>query len=166
MLVSGKKRILFSVIFCILLISWCVFIFSMSARTRSESSSISSSLLSEILEKISSEYREADDAGKEVILERYHEFFRKCAHFFEYFVLWILAFLFIDTLFTKKFYSYIMAFLFVVCYSCTDEIHQYFVPGRGCKLFDVFVDSLGAVIAILLFLFIVGIRKLRKKSRA
>ena len=29
-------------------------------------------------------------------------------------------------------------------YAVTDEIHQYFVPGRACRLLDVTVDTCGA----------------------
>ena len=37
------------------------------------------------------------------------------------------------------------AVIFCVCYAMTDELHQYFVPGRSCRLFDVGVDSLASL---------------------
>jgi VanZ family protein len=37
----------------------------------------------------------------------------------------------------------------------TDEFHQSFVPGRSATITDVMVDSTGALIAWLLFRFVV-----------
>ncbi len=35
------------------------------------------------------------------------------------------------------------AFLLTVCYACTDEFHQLFVPGRAGRVSDVLIDSVG-----------------------
>lgn len=45
----------------------------------------------------------------------------------------------------------IRAEIFCALYACSDELHQYFVPGRSCKFFDVCVDSTGAFFGALLF---------------
>lgn len=45
----------------------------------------------------------------------------------------------------------IRAELFCALYACSDEVHQYFVPGRSCRFFDVCVDSAGALCGALLF---------------
>lgn len=45
----------------------------------------------------------------------------------------------------------IRAEIFCALYACSDEFHQYFVPGRSCKLFDVCVDSTGAFFGALFF---------------
>jgi len=37
--------------------------------------------------------------------------------------------------------------MFAVGYGITDEIHQYFIPGRHCSLMDVFSDAFGAFLA-------------------
>lgn len=36
------------------------------------------------------------------------------------------------------------AFLFCIVYGASDEIHQYFVPGRSCDIFDWIADAVGA----------------------
>ena len=41
-----------------------------------------------------------------------------------------------------------------VLYAVTDEIHQYFVPGRACRCMDVCIDSLGVITGSLIFLLI------------
>lgn len=45
----------------------------------------------------------------------------------------------------------IRAEVFCALYACSDELHQYFVPGRSCKFFDVCVDSTGAFFGALFF---------------
>lgn len=149
MLVRGKKKnILAAILLFILLVGWCALIFNFSTATREESSSLSGGILRSILERFSAEFREADSARQEEMFESVHEIFRKCAHFFEYFVLEIIAFLFFSAVLSGKLRASLQSMLFVICYSCTDEIHQYFVPGRGCKIFDVLVDSLGGLLAL------------------
>ena len=36
-------------------------------------------------------------------------------------------------------------------FATLDELHQYFVPGRSCKITDVLLDTCGAALASLLF---------------
>jgi VanZ family protein len=42
------------------------------------------------------------------------------------------------------------AVLLTALYGLTDEIHQFFTPGRTCSLFDVCLDGLGAASVLLL----------------
>ena len=46
-----------------------------------------------------------------------------------------------------------MALTFVICvlYAITDEYHQTFVAGRSGELRDVVIDSLGALLGILIY---------------
>lgn len=74
---------------------------------------------------------------------------RKSAHFIEYF---ILGFLTVKSLgyYSKK-NIILISLIFCIVYALTDEIHQIFVPGRAFMLMDVFIDSVGAITAIILF---------------
>jgi VanZ family protein len=46
---------------------------------------------------------------------------------------------------------------FLILFSCgsvyaiTDEIHQYFVPGRTCDIFDILADITGIVLSYFIF---------------
>ncbi len=40
--------------------------------------------------------------------------------------------------------------LFVALYGCSDEIHQYFVPGRTCDILDFAADATGGTIAVII----------------
>ena len=44
-----------------------------------------------------------------------------------------------------------MSFVFCVLYAISDEVHQYFVPGRAMMATDVLIDSIGAILGCLLF---------------
>jgi VanZ family protein len=42
--------------------------------------------------------------------------------------------------------------LLVSClYGVSDELHQFFVPGRDASVFDVFADSLGCLIGVIAY---------------
>ncbi len=60
----------------------------------------------------------------------------------------LLAFLFYHTL--KKSgirkYVFILAFLSASIYGISDEIHQYYVPGRDASIGDMFADFFGALV--------------------
>lgn len=45
----------------------------------------------------------------------------------------------------------VIAFLIAALYSCTDELHQAFVPNREARWADVALDSFGALIGVILF---------------
>lgn len=44
------------------------------------------------------------------------------------------------------FFTILICFLYAVC----DEIHQYFVPGRACRVFDVLVDTAGSAFFLII----------------
>lgn len=52
----------------------------------------------------------------------------------------------------KKYMLFSIVILISFMYGLTDEIHQYFVPGRACAFFDVFLDSVGIAFASLIYL--------------
>jgi VanZ family protein len=68
-----------------------------------------------------------------------HMLIRKCAHFTEYGILfWLLA----RGPMAERPY---LALMLCVVYALTDEGHQVFVPGRTASLYDVALDSSGAL---------------------
>lgn len=73
---------------------------------------------------------------------------RKLAHFSEFALLGILAYLNINEYRKKN--VVILSIVFSALYALTDEIHQIFVPGRACALFDMFIDTCGATFGIIL----------------
>lgn len=79
---------------------------------------------------------------------------RKTAHFTIYFALGIAVFGTAYQFTQNKKKSVYTTMLYCFVYAITDELHQYFVPGRSARVFDVCVDTLGALTGVLLCLFV------------
>jgi VanZ family protein len=47
---------------------------------------------------------------------------------------------------TRRFQRVVLIVLIASLYGISDEIHQYFVPGRDCSVWDWIADVLGAVL--------------------
>ena len=50
-----------------------------------------------------------------------------------------------------KFNIILTAFLVTILFGASDEIHQYFVPGRSCSIYDFIADCVGAILGLILF---------------
>ena len=71
-------------------------------------------------------------------------------HFAAFFFLGF--FLLISLLNGKKDYSlFFLGITITIAYGITDEIHQFFVPGRYCSIFDASIDSVGVLFAGLIY---------------
>ena len=88
---------------------------------------------------------------------------RKGAHVVEYAVLMLLAFHFFRRSFTRESLGRVLSVsaTFALMYGATDELHQYFVPGRGAKLTDVLIDGGGIFLATAVLAFF-----MRNKNRS
>ena len=45
-----------------------------------------------------------------------------------------------------------LALITAILYGITDEIHQFFVPGRAMSVQDIFLDSVGTIFAFMVYL--------------
>ena len=73
---------------------------------------------------------------------------RKTAHVLEFTVLgglWYGYFLCTRLSFWKRLY---LPFGISVLYALSDEVHQYFVPGRAARMYDVGFDTIGIILGI------------------
>lgn len=130
-----KRKFLF-----VLLLSYMAFIFYLS----SEPAYISHNRNRKIIETV--KVTTGRDIEKKVGRERLNFYVRKNAHFFLFMFLGSLTFLYIKH--TKIKNKFLITFIFCFLYAVSDEVHQYFVPGRGPKVMDVLIDSTGALIGI------------------
>ncbi|EKY27134.1 VanZ family protein [Clostridium celatum] len=132
-----NKRIIIN---WILLILWIIIIFFMSHQP-AEVSNQQSDLIIQIFNKIGLDLNSYLGSLATFII-------RKTAHFTEYFILYILANNVLRYYFSdKKKRIYIL--IFVLIYAISDEVHQYFVPGRAMALRDVLIDFSGGFTACL-----------------
>ena len=138
----------------LLLLGWTVVIFCLSAQNQSQSAETSGRFTIVLYQILSLFYQGAD--LKEILLNSV-SIIRKLAHFSEFLILGILAYV------NLKEYTIthpiIYAGIFSSLYAVSDEIHQLFVENRFCDIKDMLIDSLGAWTGILLCIVIGLLRK-------
>ena len=88
------------------------------------------------------------------IVEGMHFYIRKAAHFSEYALLGVIAFLNSILYFKKTKTRFFTTLPFCLLYAATDEMHQLFTDGRCGSPVDVMIDFSGAVTGTL-FIFVV-----------
>ena len=138
------------------LVLWCVVIFMFSANNADESNKQSNAVFNTVIEFVNPVYDSLDTTAQAEYKDTATFIIRKLAHFSEYALLGILAFINFSKV--KKLFSAV----FSCIYASSDEIHQLFVPGRAGQVRDVLIDTSGAVAGILLAILI---RKIWLKSR-
>ena len=149
MLYIGKKRIICLVLSYCAVILWMTFIFFMSSQTGAESGNTSSGLIAKLCSIIISDFNDLDEAQKGEVISSFSYPIRKLAHFTEYFILSV--FICVSIIQTKKenklsLSSLALSFVCGILYAVSDEVHQFFVPGRAGTATDVFIDGAGVVL--------------------
>lgn len=120
----------------IALVSWMIFIFFMSQQPGDKSSE-QSEIVVKIFTLLGIDLNSYfGDLATFIV--------RKGAHFTEYFILFILGYRVI-LLYLDRRRARIYAVLMVFLYACSDEFHQYFIPGRGPAFRDVIIDTFGGI---------------------
>lgn len=135
---NHKKKVIIS---WVLLLSWMAFIFYMSHQTGAVSSSQSGRIVG-LLYSLGIVIPQEKISLLTFII-------RKAAHISEYFILYILLYNVLKNyMYSKKIIIY--SIIGVVLYAASDELHQYFIPGRSAEIKDVFIDSCGGIVASIL----------------
>lgn len=86
---------------------------------------------------------------------------RKSAHMFLYFVLGFLTLNLIGYC-QKIRQKVIFSLIFCILYSMSDELHQYYVPGRASLNKDIIIDSIGSAAGVFFHKLVIIIRKRHK----
>lgn len=122
----------------LLVILWMILIFIMSSFDANNSSNQSNFIVDIVVNIL-----KIDN------IELLSLIIRKLAHFTEYFILGIL----VINMFNRNNISnkYLISIILCIIYACTDEIHQFFVPGRSCQVTDVIIDSMGSIMGVYLY---------------
>lgn len=129
----------------IFVVIWMIVIFLFSSQSAVNSDELSrglSHMIMEIFHKIM--------PGSQFHMDNFNHFLRKNAHFFVYMALGILVYSAVkkDCMINRK--CIIISVLVCISYAISDELHQLFVPGRGAGIGDVFIDSMGSFMGIVL----------------
>ena len=135
-------------IFCgIMTIAVMVCIFLFSCENADDSSDTSGNFVNLIISIFYGDYDELPLWKQEEIRGNISHFIRKTAHFTIFAALGFFAFL---TSGQKKLLCKGTAAVLIFCglYAVSDELHQYFVPGRACMLRDMLLDTCGSLAGI------------------
>ena len=176
-----QKRIILGILIIIWMIT--IFLFSSQDGMESESTSdiITNRIVNETIENNIEIEENVDNTNNENInnsvnVAKYNYEFemykgevrlvvRKSAHFIIYLVGGILLFNFFRTYNISLRNQIIYAILGIILYASSDEFHQLFVNGRTARVEDVLLDTLGAIVGILInIIFLKIICKMKNKK--
>lgn len=162
-MISNKRKFIFFLC-CVLL--WMVVIFEFSSERSEQSDKTSLGVGQMIAEMIVDDFDLMTEAEQLEMIEEWNFAIRKTAHFCEYAILGVLTMLLFRQINISRKIAVIYAVSVSVMYAMTDEVHQYFVPGRACQLRDVCIDTSGAITGILVMLLGIWMcREMKKKFR-
>lgn len=140
----------------ILIIIWMIIIFIFSGQQGAESGNTSRKFTVTIIQIVSGKSLALDDP----FVEGIQLVIRKMAHFTIYAV---GGFLIMNYLFTTE-QTMKHKILYSIAigggYAITDEIHQFFVPGRSAQILDVGIDTAGVITGIIIYLVLIKILRI------
>ncbi len=128
-----KKKILI-----FLLIIWMITVFFFSMEQAERSSNTSGKVIKTVL-KVTNQPQTKEN------VEKLQFPVRKLAHLTLYTIGGIIAILLLNEYDISIRKKILISELIILLYAISDEIHQYFIPGRGAKITDVLIDSVGRI---------------------
>lgn len=153
--IKFKKNLIFKrVLFLIMLLIAFYAIFNFSAQNGEDSGSLSLKV-TEVIVKVLSKLKNMDDTLKFHYIEKLHPIIRKLAHFSIYTVVGFSIMGFMCTFDMRNIFKVVTSFCIGATYAVSDEIHQYFTPGRSARVLDVCIDSLGVLAGIFILVVLI-----------
>lgn len=149
-------------IFIILTIAWMIIIFLMSSQPAPDSTETSLAVGHAVCTLFVPGYSKMSTDDQLQLAKMIDHPVRKTAHATEYAILAILVFLAIS--YCRK-RTYLHSLCIAIAYAVSDEIHQYFVPGRACMVTDIVIDSSGALAGLFLVFLLKRIRNQKHERR-
>lgn len=132
--------------------AWMVVIFLFSAQTGQDSGDTSGRILRLAMKLIYWNFDAFSPQRQESLLAVWGVIVRKGAHFTEYAVLGALLCNALRTYALSAKLRWLLPVGIGALYAVTDEIHQYFVPERACRLLDMGIDTAGAFFGTAIFM--------------
>jgi VanZ family protein len=152
MISKKQKQVIKRIITAILVLGWMCMIGSFSSQSGSESTGLSmkaANVLVTIEDKLLNQRRDEQQRQARALELQYPV--RKLAHMSEYAILAMLLIWHLGSYQLRIKWVYILTGVIASGYATTDEIHQLFVSGRSGNYLDVGIDSIGALLGILLW---------------
>lgn len=134
-------------IYLFLIIIWMITIFMFSNQNGNKSQNTSRNVTRAIV-NILTYNQNISEEQKITLIENADYAVRKLAHFSIYAVGGILIYNYINTYNLRTRYKIIVSILIGILYAAFDELHQYFVSDRSARIFDICIDSMGAITGV------------------
>lgn len=134
-------------------------IFYFSSQPAGESDHLSRGVAKYVLsisERVSSLFTDDVQAVNRIL--------RKVAHFSIFLCLGFLLSLAWIRFKPIKWYSVVLVLMICIMYAIFDETHQLYVPGRGCQVRDVLIDTSGSIVGISFYLLLRAVVNVVKKG--
>lgn len=132
-------------------LAWMTMIFYFSAQPAEQSNHLSQGVATFFIKMFAFIKTIAVEASAtETWLNPFNNFIREFAHASVYFVLALLIYLAMNKSAVRGKKLFIFSFLICIAYALSDEIHQLFVPGRAFQLFDLFMDTTGTIVGLMI----------------
>lgn len=161
-----KKKLYFiRAALIILTAALAVVIFALSADNADESNAKSNPIRDSFVYRILSSFELSDEQIEKVISSASF-IVRKTAHFCEYALLGFLTAGICVSFYKREIFTFFISWLAGSIYAVTDEIHQYFVPGRSCQVSDMALDACGVAAGAAFMLLCVWIFRKTKNKKA
>lgn len=161
MIIDKRKFWLF--LTCVLI--WMAVIFGFSSEKSDQSDETSLNVGKLIAEIVVKDFDKMSEKEQLEMIESWNFAIRKTAHFCEYAMLGILVIsMFLQVDISRK-NAVILGIILCAFYAMSDELHQYFVPGRACQFRDVCIDTAGAATGIFVLLIFAKIYGMLLKNR-
>lgn len=141
---KNDKKQQIKIIKIILIVIWMVVIFSFSNQGGTKSSNTSQKVTKVIIDMVGNNSK----AQNEQFIANLEKVIRKLAHYSIYTVGGILIMSYSYTLDKPRRQQVCESLIFGAFYAVTDELHQFFVPGRSARFFDIGIDTLGVLTGI------------------
>lgn len=139
---------------------WMMIIFMFSAQPATQSNELSFGFTKAIIDALGKILPfDIETSTINDFVGQMNHIIRKSAHFSIYLVLGILV---SRALIKNGNKTRVVLISFLICsmYAASDELHQLFVPGRGCQLKDVLIDSAGAFAGVSLNKLLCSLKKI------
>lgn len=131
----------------ILIIIWMIIVFWFSAQKGADSGNTSKSFTIEIMQMFFGN----SIVENSLLIENIETIIRKLAHYTIYVIGGFLIMNYAYTTEKTDKQKILSSITFGGCYAISDESHQFFVPERSARLFDVGIDTLGVITGVIIY---------------
>lgn len=138
-------------IIILMIIYYSFIIWSFSSHPADISAKESKSITGIIYDKFAVNIEKFSDMGRDMFVSKTDTIIRKCAHFTLFFIFALIISMYVNCFNKEAGVFLLVVFLTGVIFAVSDEVHQLFVPGRGCQMRDVLIDSNGVMAGGIIF---------------